>query len=70
MGSSGGSTLGLDFSKGMAFSEEVFRSTGQTIHPMGRRRDFTLTVSFSRHTFRLSEESVAAALESTIGDQQ
>ena len=67
MGSSGGSTLGLDFSKGRVFSDEVFRSTGQTIHPMGRRRAFTLIVSFSHHAFRLSEDSVAATLEALVG---
>ena len=67
MGSSGGSTLGLDFSKGRVFSDEVFRSTGRTIHPLGRGRSFILIVSFSRHAFRLSEDSVAAALEAALG---
>ena len=70
MGSSSGSTLGLDFSKGRVFSDEVFRSTGHTIHPWGRRRAFTLIVSFSRHAFRLSEDSVAVALEAAVGGSE
>ena len=37
------------------------------IHPLGHRRPFILIVSFSRHAFRLSEDSVAAALEAAIG---
>ena len=67
MGSSGGSTLGLDFSKGRVLADEIFRSTGHTVHPSGHRRSFILVVSFSRHAFRLSEDSVAAALEAAIG---
>ena len=67
MGSSGGSTLGLDFSKGRVFADEVFRSTGHTVHPSGHRRSFILVVSFSRHAFRRSEDSVAAVLEAVIG---
>ena len=34
---------------------------------MGRRRAFTLIVSFSRHAFWLCEDSAAAALEAAIG---
>ena len=67
MGSHGGSTLDLDFSKRVAFAEEVFRSCWKTIHPSDKTGHFIMVVSFSRHTFRLDEDSVAAALESAIG---
>ena len=67
MGHHGGSTLDLDFSKGMAFAEDVFRSCGKCIHPVDDTGHFIMVVSFSRHNFRLNDDSVAAALESAIG---
>ena len=67
MGSNDGSTLGLDFSKGRVLADEIFKSTGHMVHPSGHRRSFILVVSFSRHAFRLSEDSVAAVLEAVIG---
>ena len=67
MGHQGGSTLDLDFSRGVAFAEDVFRSCGQCIHPVDDTSHFIMVVSFSRHNFRLDEDSVAAALESAIG---
>jgi len=67
MGPHGGPTLDLDFSKGVAFAEEVFRSCGKCIHPSDDTGHFIMVVSFSRHIFRLDEDSVAAALESAIG---
>ena len=67
MGHHDGSTLDLDFSKGMAFAEEVFRSCGKCIHPVNDTGHFIMVVSFSRHIFRLDDDSVAAALESKIG---
>ena len=67
MGSHGGSTLGLDFSPELKFADEIFRSTGCSVHPMNGRRSFKLVVSFSRHIFRLNEDSIAAAIESAIG---
>ena len=67
MGSHGGSTLDLDFSKGVAFAEEVFRSCGKCIHPVDETGHFFMVVSFSRHNFHLHDDSVAAALESAIG---
>ena len=67
MGSHGGSTLDLDFSKGLAFADEVFRSCGKCIHPMDDTGRFIMVVFFSRHIFRLDEDSLAAVLESTIG---
>ena len=63
----GGSTLDLDFSHGLAFADEVYRHSGVTVHPMKHRRSFIMVVSFGRHVFRLSEDTVAAALESVIG---
>ena len=67
MGSNDGSTLGLDFSKGLAFAEKVFQSTGFSVHPMEDSEIFTMVVSFGRHSFRLYEDSVAADLEAAIG---
>ena len=67
MGSNDGSTLGLDFSKGLAFAEKVFQSMGFSVHPMEDSEIFTMVVSFGRHSFRLNEDSVAAALEAAIG---
>ena len=67
MDSSSGSTLDLDFSRGRVFADEIYRASGLTVHPMDGRGAFTLVVSFSRHEFRLDEDSVAAALESALG---
>ena len=67
MGSADGSTLGLDFSKGLVFAEKVFQSTGFPVHPMDDTGFFTMVISFGRHDFRLTEDSVAAALEAAIG---
>ena len=67
MGSSSGSTLGLNFSKGRVFSDEIYNASGLTVHPMENTGSFTLVVSFSRHDFHLTEDSVAAALESALG---
>ena len=65
--SSTGSTLGLDFSKGRVFADEIYKASGLTVHPEADRGAFTLVVSFSRHDFRLNEDSVAATLESALG---
>ena len=35
-----GSTLGLDFSKGRVFADEIYKSSGLTVHPMGDRGAF------------------------------
>ena len=67
MGSADGSTLGLDFSKGLVVAEKVFQSTGFPVHPMDDTGFFTMVISFGRHDFRLTEDSVAAALEAAIG---
>ena len=67
MGLDSGATLDLDFSRGVAFADEVFRSSGLSIHPLEGSRPFVLVVSFSRHDFRLDEDSVAAALEAALG---
>ena len=67
MDSSSGSTLDLDFSRGRVFADEIYNASGFTVHPMENLGSFTLVVSFSRHDFRLSEDSVAAALESALG---
>jgi hypothetical protein len=66
MGSSR-STLGLDFSKGRVFADEIYNASGLLVHPMENMGSFTLAVSFSRHNFRLTEDSVAIALESALG---
>ena len=65
--SSTGSTLGLDFSKGRVFADEIYKASGLTVHPGADQGAFTLVVSFSRHDFRLNEDSMAAALESALG---
>ena len=62
-----GSILGLDFSKGLAFADRVFQSTGFSVHPMEDSDIFTMVVSFGRHYFCLNEDSVAAALEAAVG---
>ena len=67
MGSDVGSTLGLDFSKGLVFADKVFQSTSFTVHPMDDTGFFTMVISFGRHVFRLHEDSVAAAIEAAIG---
>ena len=67
MGSSRGSTLDLDFSAGLDFASRVFNVCGQTIHPSDDTHHFVMVVSFTRHIFRLNEDSVAAALESALG---
>ena len=67
MGTNSGSTLGLDFSKGFEFADKVFRSTGFPIHSTDDTGHFTMVVSFGRHDFRLSDDSLAAALEAAIG---
>ena len=59
--------LDLDFSHGLAFSDEVYRHSGITVHPMKHHRPFIMVISFGRHVFRLSTDTVAAALESVIG---
>ena len=64
---SSGSTLGLDFSKGLEFADTGFRSTSFSVHPTEDTGHFTLVVSFSRHVFRLDDHSVAAALEAADG---
>ena len=67
MGSSGGSTLDLDFSAGAIFADKVFNHCGRSIHPTDDSSHFIMVVSFSGHIFRLEDDSVAAALESAIG---
>ena len=62
-----GSTLDQDFSPGLAFADEVYRISGFPLHPIKHLCSFTMVGSFGRHAFRLSEESVAAAIESAIG---
>ena len=67
MGTSGRPTLDLDFSAGSIFADKVFISCGRSVHPSDDTSHFIMVVSFSRHDFRLNEDSVAAALESAIG---
>ena len=67
MGSNDGSTLGLDFSKGLAFPNEIYRSCGVSVHPSDDMGSFIMLVSFRRHDFRLSDDSVAALLKAAIG---
>ena len=64
---SSGSTLGLDFSKGLEFVGTISKSTGFSVHTMDATCYFMLVVSFSRHEFRLNDHSLAAALEAAIG---
>ena len=67
MGSNNGSTLGLDFSKGLVFADKVFQFIGFSVHLVEDSDIFTMVVSFGHHDFRLDEDSVAAALKAAIG---
>ena len=67
MGSNDGSTLGLDFSKGLVFADKVFQFIGFSVHLVEDSDIFTMVVSFGRHVFCLNEDSVAAALEAALG---
>ena len=67
MGTSGGSTLDLDFSAGSIFADKVFISCRRSIHPSDDANHFIMVVSFSLHILHLNEDSLAAALESAIG---
>jgi hypothetical protein len=59
-------SLGLDFSHGMHFAKEI-RSFNLDVHPSGESGHFIMVVSFGRSRFRLSEDSVGSALESSLG---
>ena len=48
-----GSTLGLDFSNGLVFANDIYRSLGVSVHPTDGMDPFIMLVSFSRHDFRL-----------------
>ena len=49
------------------FADKVFKHYGRSIHSTDDTAHFIMVVSFSRHVFRLNDDSVAAALESAIG---
>jgi hypothetical protein len=59
--------LHLSLSHGRNFSKDVQHKFGLTVHPSERFGHFLMVVSFGRAAFRLTEETVAAALESIIG---
>lgn len=60
-------SLGLDFSPGVDFAKAVWRSCHPTVHPSDQSTHFIMVVSFARHSFRLSKDNVALALEAAIG---
>ena len=60
-------SLGFNFNPGMGLAQEIWRSFRRSVHPSEDLGHFIMVVSFARHSFRLSEENVALALESEIG---
>jgi hypothetical protein len=69
MGSSSELVGCLDFNPGKDFQDEVYHRFGSTVHfnsssPSG---SFFLLATFRRFLFRLTEESVALALQSCLG---
>lgn len=63
-----GSTIGLDFSKGLVFANEIYKSFSVTVNPSDGTGLFIMVVSFIRHDFCLSDDSVVAASEAVIGE--
>jgi hypothetical protein len=59
--------LKLSLSHGRNFSKDVQHKFGSSVHPSDSSGHFLMIVSFGRASFRLNEETVAAALESVIG---
>ena len=59
----------LDFAPGLSFQKEIYRRFGRAVHHPSSSPDgsFFLLATFRRYTFRLSEESVALALQSCLG---
>ena len=69
MGSSSDLVSRLDFDIGLVFQDDVRRRFRSPVHhpfptPVG---SFFLLVTFRRHLFRLTEDSVALALQSCLG---
>ena len=56
-------SLGLDFTPGMALSQEIWRSFRRTVHPTERSGHFIMVVSFARSSFRLDEDNVGLFLK-------
>ncbi|KAJ1255823.1 hypothetical protein BS78_K154700 [Paspalum vaginatum] len=69
MGSSSGLVDRLDFNTGLQFQDEVRRIFKSPVHhPLpSSNGSFLLLVTFRRFLFRLTEESVALALQSCLG---
>lgn len=65
------SLLHWDFSPGLAIESQVSAKFGSMVHfsldNPGSSKEFFLVVSFSSTSFKLTEESVALALQSCIG---
>lgn len=59
----------LDFSHGLAFQHEVLHWFNNFVYHSSSSPDgsFFLLVTFHRYTFRLTEDSVALALQSCLG---
>jgi hypothetical protein len=59
----------LDFGKGLAIQDEICKLFKSPVHHPYSSPDgsFFLLVTFRRFLFRLTEESVALALESCLG---
>ena len=59
----------LDFSPGLSFQDEVCRRFGRSVHHPSSSPDgsFFLLATSRRFTFRLTEDSVALALQSCLG---
>ena len=61
------SSMGLDYSHGIDFAKEIHNLFSTTVHPNRYSGHFIMVVSFARANFRLSDDSVAIALEAVIG---
>jgi hypothetical protein len=59
--------MGLDFFDGIALAKSIRRKYFSTVHPSRDSGHFIMVVSFSRTSFRLSEDSASLALEAAIG---
>jgi hypothetical protein len=60
-------SMGVDFTPGMNFAKDINKLFHSTVHANARAKPFTMVVSLGRASFWLDEESVAIALEATIG---
>ena len=58
---------GLDFTPGCHFAADIKRSFFSMVHPTFDSGHFIMVVSFGRASFKLTDDSVALALEVVLG---